>query len=116
MVDPFRTVAIRERAAHAVCLGALIAFICALSYVFVRPYVAEGRIVRAEVLRVGMHPAAEGMGGDLPILTVRLPDGSVRQVTSSWAAISNCIPGRWISLLQRGTSVQVGSPGCQRTR
>ena len=116
MVDPFRTVAIRERIAQGLGLALLITVICVVSYLLVRPYVTEGRIVRAEVLRVGMHSVGDGQGGDLPILTVRLPDGSIRQVTPSWAAVNDCMPGRWISLLQRGTALQVGPPGCSKTR
>jgi hypothetical protein len=113
MVDPFRTISIRERTGQIVGLAVLIAFIGAISYLFVRPDLTGGRSVEAELVRVGTYSASGAMGGDLPILTVRLPDGSIRQVRLSWAAASNCIPGRWISLLQRGSTLQVGRPGCK---
>lgn len=115
MVDPFRTSSTRERIAQAVGLFLLIAFTCVVSYLMVRPDLTQGRLVRAQIVRVGMYSVGEGMGGELPILTVRLPDGSIRQVKSSWAAVNDCLPGRWISLLQRGSALQVGLPGCKKT-
>jgi len=115
MVDPFRTVAISERTTQALGLALLIAFISAISYLFVRPNATKGRAVDAEVLRVGMYSASGSMGGDLPILTVRLPDGSIGQVRPSWGAVDNCTPGRWVTLLQHGTALQIGTPGCKIT-
>jgi hypothetical protein len=115
MADPFRIAAIRQRAAQALRLGLLIALAGAIAYCLDRPAVTTGRPVEAEVLRVGTYSASRVMGGDLPILVVRLPDGSVREVRSSWAAAKNCEPGRWISLLQHGTALQVGIPGCKKT-
>lgn len=114
MADPFRTFAIRERTAYVVGLCLLIAFTTVVSYLWVRPYVTNGQIVRAEVVRIGMYSVSDSMGGDLPILTVKLPDGSIREVTSSWAAVNDCMPGRRISLLQRGTVLQIGPPGCKK--
>lgn len=116
MVDPFRTTAIRERSTQVFLVALLVAGTCLGSYLMVRPYVTEGRIVRAEVVRVGMYDTGEAAGGNLPILTVKLADGSNRQVTSSWAAVKDCAPGRWIALLQRGTALQVGRPGCEKPR
>lgn len=116
MGDPFRTVAIRERAGQAVGLGLLIASVSVISYTLVRPYLTEGRVVQAKVVRVGMYDTGEGSGGNLPILTVRLPNGSIREVTPSWAAVDNCMPGRSISLLQSGTALQVASPGCRKVQ
>lgn len=69
--------------------------------------------MKAEVLRLGMHPVGGVAGGDLPILAVRLPDGSVRDVEATWADVNDCKPGRWISLLQHGIAVQIGQPGCK---
>lgn len=115
MADPFRTFAIRERIAYVAGLCLLIAFASVVSYLWVRPYATEGRIVRADVVRVGMYSVSGSMGGDLPILTVRLPDGSIREVTSSWAAVNDCMPARRILLLQHGTSLQIGPPGCKKS-
>jgi hypothetical protein len=115
MADPFRTTAIRERFAQTSLMGLLIALTCLGSYLLVRPYVTEGHVIRAEVVRVGMYDTGGASGGNLPVLTVRLPDGSKREVTSSWAAVNDCVPGRWIALLQRGTALQVGRPGCEKS-
>ena len=112
LVDPFRIVAIRERMTQVIWLCLLTALVCALWYFWFRTDVSDGRIVEAEVLRFETYSAPSGMGGDLPILTVQLPDGSTRQVRSSWAAVGNCAPGRWVWLQQRGTALQVGLQGC----
>jgi hypothetical protein len=116
MTDPFRTVAIRERLVQALWLAVLIAFIGSGSLLYVELFVTDARMVRAQVLRVGMYSAGDSSGGDLPILTVMLPDGSIRQVTPSWSAVDNCLPGRWISLQQRGTFLKIALPGCSKTR
>src|SRR4051794_24185822 len=103
MTDPFRTVAIRERLVQALWLVLLITVIWLGSLLYLELFVTDARMVRAQVVRVGMYSAGEAAGGDLPILTVMLPDGSIRQVTPSWSAVDDCVPGRWISLQQRGT-------------
>ena len=114
MIDAFRTIVIRERVTQAVGFGLMIVFLGALWYVWVHTDVSDGRIIEAEVLKLQTYSAPSGMGGDLPILMVRLPDGSIREVPASWAAVGNCMPGRWVQLLQRGTALQVGLRGCNK--
>lgn len=115
MVETSRTVILRERSAQGLRLGLLIAATAVISYLLVRSYLTDGQIVRAQVVRIGMYSTGRGNGGDLPIMTVRLPDGSIRVLTSSWAAVNDCLPGRWISLLKRGSALQVGTPGCRNS-
>ena len=93
-------------------LVVLAALLGAISYLEFSTVVTNGRVVKAEVLRLGTRPAARVAGGDLPIVTVRLPDGSIRDVQATWADVNDCKPGRWISLVQHGTAAQVGQPGC----
>ena len=98
-----------------IAAGALVllaALVFAISYLDFGLAVTEGHAVKAEVLRLGTRPAARVSGGDLPILTVRLPDGSIRDVQATWADVNGCKAGRSISLLQRGNALQVGQPGC----
>jgi hypothetical protein len=116
MADPFRTVALRARVMKAGALVLLAGFLCAISYLEFGTVLTNGRVVKAEVLSLGTRPAARVAGGDLPIVTVRLPDGSIREVQATWADVNDCKPGRWISLLQHGTAVQVGQPGCNTAR
>ena len=116
MVDPFRTVVVRERVARLGVLALIALLLCAIWYFWVSTDVSDGDTIEAEVLRLETYNAPPGMGGDLPILTVRLRDGSIRQVPASWADVGNCAPGRWVSLLQRGTALQVGLRGCNRPR
>ena len=116
MTDPFRTVAFRSRiiAAGALVVGA--ALIVAVSYLDFGMPIASGHEVQAEVLRVGTRSVARVAGGDLPILTVRMPDGAVRDVPATWEDVGGCKTGRSISLVQQGDALQVGRPGCVSPR
>jgi hypothetical protein len=115
MVDPFRTEGHRERVTHLAALAVLVCFVCAVFFLWMRADVSDGNEVTAVVVRLGTYPDPLGTG-DSPILTVRLADGSVRQVRASWQAVNGCQPGRAISILQRGTAVQVGLRGCYLDR
>jgi hypothetical protein len=112
MTDPFRTVATRGRFIAAGALVLVAALIVAVSYLDFGMPITNGHEVQARVLRVGTHPAAGIAGGDLPILTVRLPNGAVRDVQATWADVGACKTGRSISLLEQGDALQVGRPGC----
>jgi hypothetical protein len=97
------------KAGAFVVLAALSGVIAYLKFGMV---ITDGIVVKAEVLRVGTYPAGGVAGGNLPIVTVRLPDGSVRQVQATWADFDNCSRGRWLSLIQHGPALLVGKPGC----
>jgi hypothetical protein len=112
MTDPFRTAAIRGRIIAAGALVLITALILAASYLDFGMPITHGHEVQAKVLRVGMRSAAGVAGGDLPVLTVRMPDGAVREVQATWADVGGCKTGRSISLLQQGDALQVGRPGC----
>jgi hypothetical protein len=112
MADPFRTVALRARIMKAGGLVLLAGLLSAIWYLEFGTVVTNGRVVKAEVLRLGMRSAAGVAGGDLPIITVRLPDGSIRDVQATWQDVNDCKPGRSIFLVQRRTALQVGQPGC----
>ena len=114
MSDAFRAVALRERVTKAFALLLLVAVVAVIAFLEFGSVVTDGHVVKAEVLSVGARPAARVAGGDLPILTVRLPDGSVREVQATWADVDDCKAGRSISLLQQGTALQVGRAGCIR--
>lgn len=112
MTDPFRTAALRGRIIAAGALVLIGTLIIAVSYLEFGMPITNGHEVQAQVLRVGTRPAARVAGGDLPILTVRLPDGAVRDVPATWVDVDGCKTGRSISLLQQGNALQVGRPGC----
>ena len=112
MADPFRIAALRSRIIAAGGLVLVAALIVAVSYLDFGMPITNGHQVQAEVLRLGTRPAARVAGGDLPILTVRMPDGAVRIVQATWADVGGCKTGRSISLLQQGDALRVGRPGC----
>ena len=114
MADPLRDIIRRERALRVVALVLLvaIALLVALLEYWPPTYVSDGQPVEATVVRFGTYPVSEYRGGDLPILTVRLPDGSIRQVRGSWATAGKCRPGERVTLLQRGAALQIGLSGC----
>jgi len=114
MADAYQTLALRERIAKAGALVVLLGFVIAISYFKFSTVVPSGREVRAGVLRLGTRPVGRVAAGELPIITVRLPDGSVREVQATWADVGDCEAGRSISLVQQGTALQVGRPGCNK--
>jgi hypothetical protein len=115
MADPFRSLALQgwiKAGGALVLLAALMFAISYLKFVTFGTAMTAAQVVEAEVLRLGARPVARVRGGDLPILTVRLPDGSVRNVQATWGDVNRCKPGRSISLLQQGSALRVGRPGC----
>jgi len=115
MTDPFKTVAFRSRTVKASALIVLTGIVVAIGYLKFGTVITGGRAVKAEVLRLGTRPTGGVAGANLPVLTVRMPDGSIRQVRATWADVNDCKPGRSISILQQGTAVLVGRPGCYTT-
>ncbi|MFL6725747.1 MAG: hypothetical protein ACJ8FS_04430 [Sphingomicrobium sp.] len=118
MKESLKSIILRDRAKQAVGLGLLLvlALLAALSLFWPPTYVTDGQIVEATVLRIGTYAVGSGYGGDLPIVTVRLPNGSIRQVKASWSTAGNCVPGGRVALLQRGTALQVGLRGCREPK
>jgi poly(3-hydroxybutyrate) depolymerase len=116
MTDPFRSLALQGRIKAGGALILVAALIFAVSYLRVGTVVTDGQAVKAEVLGLGTYPAARVAGGDLPILTVQLPDGSVRDVQATWADVNRCRTGSSISLLQRRSALRVARPGCISTQ
>ena len=116
MADPLRSLIARERARQAIWPGLLLILAIVATSAFFWPvnYVTDGRVVEATVVRTSTYPAGEARGGDLPILTVRLPDGTIRQVTASWSTAGECLPGSKVPLVQRGTALQVTLRGCRK--
>src|SRR3954451_23263241 len=98
MMDQLKSIIIRQRARQAVALG-LIVFLAISASIFEfwpRTYVTDGQFVEATVVRVGTYPVSGAYGGDLAILTIRLPNGSIRQVRASWSTAGKCMTGSQI--------------------
>ena len=89
MGDPFRTVVYREHLATAGAVAFIAAISLTVGYLQFGTVNTGGKVVKAEVLRLETHSVAKVAGGNLPIITVRSPDGSVRQAQATWADVEN---------------------------
>ena len=116
MSDPLEIFVVEDRIKQGAALLLLLVAAGAAAYLTFSTVVTSGTPVKAQVLHFGTYSAGRVAGGDLPILTVRLPDGSIRVVPATWQDVDHCARGRWISLLQNGTALQVGVPGCNATQ
>jgi hypothetical protein len=112
--DLFAAEARHERLTRTVGLVLLLAFLGALVFLAVRTGFGDERPVEGVVLQIGTYAYETG---DMPILTVRLNDGSTRQLRFvSWTAVNGCKLGSRISLLQQGSRLRVGVRGCYPRR
>jgi hypothetical protein len=111
MTDPFRAEAIAERLRSAASLLVLAAALVALALLFSRTSGQQSESVQATVVRLGSRPTDVGYR---PVVTVRLPDGSIRQLLVRPNAVRGCKKGDSISLLRVSTSLRVGMLGCQK--
>jgi len=109
--DPFQAEALRERLTRARGLLLLFAYMGVLLLLVLSTDFRHEREIEAIVVRLGTYPDPLETG-DLPILTVRLPDGSIRQLRTSWPAVNRCETGSSITLLQLGSRLRVGLRGC----
>ena len=109
MGDPFRAHVRNERLRLAFWVLVLIVPLAALAYLLNGASQPDGELIKADVVRFGSRPTETG---DIPVLTVRLADGSIRQVLAGPNAVNGCKRGDRISLIQRGTSLRVGIRGC----
>jgi hypothetical protein len=112
----FAAFGIWEHVRTAGLMALVTAILWALTWFSFQGLLTGGTPIKAEVLRVATYPAGKVAGGELPILTVRLPDGSTREVLATWPDVDNCAPGGWISLVQQGRALQVGPPGCNNAQ
>ena len=112
MSDPFRIAAYQKR---LVTLGLVILLALAslaIGYLRFGTINIGGKPAMVEVVRVGTRPVSRVAGGTAPVVTVRMPDGSIRQVEATWGDVDNCVPGRWLSVHESAAALQVGQPGC----
>jgi hypothetical protein len=109
MADVFLEQIRRERLHAAGWLVVLLIFLAVLAFGLSRMLNPEGRLVEGQVERFGTRATDIG---DLPVVTVRLPDGSIRQVETSRALVKGCSRGDRIELVQRGTALRVGIRAC----
>lgn len=111
--DPFRSAIVRDRLIKVGGSLLLLSFFAILILIASRNDFRHAAPVDAVVVRLGTQPDDIG---EIPILTVRLGDGSIRQFRTSWAAVKWCDPGSRVSLLKRRNNLQVALKGCQRPR
>ena len=104
------TLAFRERLgalSGPVVLVAGLAFLGLVAHIEWNP---KGRLIEARVEHLGVRAKPTGFE---PLLTVRLPDGSKRQVRAVGMK-GVCKKGDKLPLFQRGAALTVGIRGCYR--
>jgi hypothetical protein len=100
-----------ERFKALLLIIALIAFsvlLAGLLYIWKYP---TGRLVEGRVEEFGLIARKWGF---TPLITVRLADGSRRQVLAARQFNKSCRQGDKIALIQRGDVLNVGIRGCYR--
>jgi hypothetical protein len=110
MADPLRGEAAKERIRAAWYLLLLIIPLAAVAYYAGWSTTGLPKQINAVVLSVGTYA---DYTGDLPVVAVRLDNGSVRQLPTSWAAVSHCKVGSRISLVETQNRLRIGLPGCK---
>ena len=106
-----KTLALRERLTSLLWVFALIALVAVVGLVANITWNPEGRLVEAHVEQFGVR--ADNFGFE-PLLTVRLADGSKRQVLASRLDKGACRRGDKVALVQRGSALTLGVRGCYR--
>jgi hypothetical protein len=110
MADPLRREAAKERLRAALYLLLLVIPLAAVAFYAAWSTTGSPKQINAVVVRIATYA---DYTGDLPVVTVRLENGSVRQFPTSWAAVSHCKPGSKISLVETQNRLRIGLPGCK---
>ena len=113
VADPFASEVRRERLSWLVGFLALCLLLGVLVWLALRTDFRGAATIEGVIVRVGTYAHETG---DLPILTVRLDDGSTRQLRARRAAIIGCAKGSTIELLQQAGRFRVGPRGCRQKR
>ena len=100
-----------ERVTALMWLVGLLLLVGIVSFLSTYSWHGTGALTEARVEHVGVR--ADNFGART-LITVRLDDGSVRQVLAPRAFDSVCKAGDRIGLLKRGSSLTVGMRGCHR--
>lgn len=108
MGDPFKALGRAERQRAATWLLILVTFLATIALVFSRARSPQGKLIEGSVESFG-GPISKY--GDI-VVTVRLANGSVREVLTKWASVRGCKRGDRIALIQRGTALNVGIKAC----
>jgi hypothetical protein len=113
MAEPLRAQIWAERMRSGVWLLALLAVVATVLFVEDRLWNPQGQLIEARVIQSGIRA---GKYRNTPIVTVRLADGSVREVQARWASsLRGCQSGDRIALVQRGSALTIGVKGCNLT-
>ena len=110
MTDPFRTLAKTERLKAVLWLLVLAVFLAVFAFLLSRVWDPRGQLIEARIERFGVEATKYG---NRPIITVRLADGSIRQVLTTRTFVPVCKQGDRITLVQRRTALSVAVRACQ---
>ena len=111
MWTSLKTSAVRERLTASLWIFALVALLAIISVAASIEWNPSGRLVEAHVEQFGVRADYYGFQ---PLLTVRLADGSKRQLLAPRLARGDCKRGDKVALVQRGSALTLGVRGCYR--
>ena len=90
-------------------LAALLVVLSTIPIVALRTWMMIPSTVEGRLLRIGSVPSDIG---DIPILVVRLRDGTIRQFTVSPSNVYSCRVGNPVQLIRRGALITLPQNGC----
>ena len=106
-----KTLSVRERLTSWLWIFAFVGLLAIIGVVASITGNPRGRLVEAHVEKFGFRADSNGYW---PLRTVRLADGSTRQVLASRLWKGACKRGDKVALMQRGSALTVGIRGCYR--
>ena len=90
-------------------LAALLVVLSAIAIAALRTWTMTPSTVEAQLLRIGSLPSDTG---DMPMLVVRLKDGTIRQFSVRPSDVHACRVGSPIRLIKRGALLTLPQNGC----
>jgi hypothetical protein len=109
--DPFRDLSLRDRRTKLLGMAALVGSIALIVAGYQHLMSGPQEVLVGQVLRFGRY-AHEG--GDWPLLLVRLPDGSEREIYVRRDVVLDCRVGDKVSLIRINNYLRVTPDGCAK--
>jgi len=109
--DPFRDENRRDLRTKAFGAGALVALVLLIVGGFLYLNAGTEQAITGQIVRFGMY--ADDIG-NRPLVLVRLPDGSEREIQTPRDVLLRCRVGDNISLTRNGSYLKITPDGCSK--